>query len=63
MNYPDGLCGGLLSYSTNCPMILTAKGNTSSANAYAKSKSVSTAWILGGTAAVSDDDVTNVLKK
>lgn len=63
MNYPDGLCGGLLSYSTNCPMILTAKGKTSSANAYAKSKSVSTAWILGGTAAVSDDDVTNVLKK
>ena len=44
-------------------MILTAKGKTSSANAYAKSKSVSTAWILGGTAAVSDDDVTNVLKK
>ncbi len=63
MNYPDGLCGGLLSYSTNCPMILTAKGKTSSANAYVKSKSVSTAWILGGTTAVSDDDVTNVLKK
>ena len=62
-NYPDGLCAGLLSYATNCPLILTAKGRTSSAKSYANSKNVFNAWILGGTTLVSDADVKTILTK
>ena len=62
-NFPDGLCGGLLSFSANCPMILTAAGRTDATKSYAASKNVTNAWILGGTTLVSDADVTNILKK
>ena len=62
-NYPDGLCAGLLSYATNCPLILTAKGRTSSAKSYANSKNVFNAWILGGTTLVSEQDAKTILTK
>lgn len=62
-NFPDGLCGGPLGYATKCPLILTADGKGADANTYAKSKGVTTAWILGGTAVVSDSAVSEILKK
>jgi hypothetical protein len=52
----------LLSYATNCPLILTASGSTSAANSYASSKGVKTAWILGGSTIVKDADVSDILK-
>lgn len=61
-NFPDGLCGGLLSYVTKCPLILTDAGNTSAAKSYANSKGVTTAWILGGPTIVRDADVSAILK-
>ena len=60
--FPDGLCGGPLGHKTNCPLILTAKSKEASANAYAKSKKATTAWILGGTAVVSDDNISRIFK-
>lgn len=60
--FPDGLCGGPLGRKTNCPLILTAKSKGADANAYAKSKKTTTAWILGGTAVVSDADVSEIIK-
>lgn len=60
--FPDGLCGGPLGRKTNCPLILTAKTKGADANAYAKSKKATTAWILGGTAVVSDADVSEIIK-
>ncbi|MCR5478840.1 MAG: cell wall-binding repeat-containing protein [Ruminococcus sp.] len=60
--FPDGLCGGPLGHKTNCPLILTAKSKEASANAYAKSKKTTTAWILGGTAVVSDDNISRIFK-
>ena len=60
--FPDGLCGGPLGRKTNCPLILTAKSKGADANAYAKSKKATTAWILGGTAVVSDADVSEIIK-
>lgn len=62
-NYPDGLCAGLLSYSTKCPLLLTAKGKTSSAKTYANSKGVTAAWILGGATLVSEQDAKTILTK
>ena len=62
-NFPDGLCGGLLSNKTNCPLLLTATGRTADAKAYANSKKVTYAWILGGKTLVSDADVKTILTK
>lgn len=61
LNFPDGLCGGPLGKATNCPLILTSSGNGAYAKKYAQKSSITTAWILGGTAVVSDAAVKEVL--
>lgn len=53
-NFPDGLCGGPLASSRNCPLILTASGKETDASAYTLKHQIQEGAILGGSGLISD---------
>ena len=55
MNFPDGLCGGVLAYNMGGPLILTADNHTEAAVDYCETNHIATGAILGGTKLISDD--------
>ena len=56
-NFPDGLCGGPLAYAMKAPLLLVNKKTETAAANYVAENSITKGFILGGTAAVSDDSV------
>lgn len=62
MNFPDGLCGGVLAESMNAPLILTTNGNESAAKNYVKGHGISKGAVLGGTKLISNKTVNNIMK-
>lgn len=46
-DYPDGLCGGVLGYATNAPLILTMPGYTSAAANYISQNKIDSGYVLG----------------
>ena len=57
-NFPDGLCGGPLAYAYDAPLLLTCGGQESFAAQYVNSEGISGGFVLGGSAAVSDQSLT-----
>lgn len=53
-NFPDGLCGGPLASSRNCPLILTASGKETDASAYTLKHQIKEGVILGGSSLIDD---------
>ena len=62
-NYPDGLCGGVLAYVMDAPLILTASENHSAAQQYLNSKLIIRGAVLGGESLISDETVVDLLLK
>lgn len=62
-NFPDGLCGGPLAYVLNAPMILTKSGQESIAADYIAENPLVAGYILGGTAALSNETVENIFSE
>ena len=60
--YPDGLCGGVLAYSLNAPMLLVREQNQDHAIQYASQRNISTGAVLGGTGLISDDTLRKILQ-
>ena len=60
-NFPDGLCGGPLAAVINAPLILTADGKTDAAVDYVQGESVESGFVLGGTGAIGNDSVVEIL--
>ena len=56
-NFPDGLCGGVLAYFLNAPLILTQDADAGLAEAYASELGITTGAVLGGTKLISDETV------
>ncbi len=54
-NFPDGLCGGALAMSLDAPLILTADGKVDEAVSYMSENGISTGFVLGGDAVISDE--------
>ena len=54
-NYPDGLAGGVLANILGAPLLLTNSGKENIAFAYIEEAAVDSGYILGGTAAVTDE--------
>ncbi len=61
-NFPDGLCGGPVAHAMGAPMVLTAEKSETAAAAYVAANPVSTGYILGGTAALSDGTVNKIFQ-
>ena len=61
-NFPDGLSGGPLAYAMGAPLLLTQPGKESTAAAYVAEQTLAKAYVLGGTAAVSDETVDKIFK-
>lgn len=59
-NFPDGLCGGVLAYYLNAPMLLTRDKNAALAADFAAKKGVTTGAVLGGTSLISDASVRKI---
>ena len=62
-NFPDGLCGGILSMGKNAPMILTRTGKEAPAKSYAEKNGIHKGTVLGGDSLVSNATVGNILGK
>ena len=54
-NYPDGLAGGVLANALGAPLLLSNTGNEKYASAYVEEIGIEGGYILGGTAAVTDE--------
>jgi len=59
-NFPDALCGGPLAYALKCPLLLVNKNSESYAADYVKDQSLTSGYVLGGTAALSNATVNKV---
>lgn len=59
-NFPDGLCGGPLAAALNAPLVLTVNGKTGEAESYAAENAIDVGYVLGGTAALTDDSVVDI---
>ena len=59
-NFPDGLCGGPLSYALGAPLILTASGAESAAASYVGGLDLNSGLVLGGTNSLPDASVRTV---
>ena len=59
-NFPDGLCGGLLAYKMNAPMLLVDAKYETYAEEYVAENGIEKGYVLGGSAAVSDEIVKTV---
>jgi len=62
MNFPDGLCGGPVAYAIGAPLVLTAAKSETAAADYVAKNSVANGYILGGTAALSDETVAKIFQ-
>ena len=56
-NFPDGLCGGPLAYAMKAPLLLVNTNQESAAADYVAENAIKTGYIMGGSAAVSDESV------
>ena len=57
-NFPDGLCGGPLAFANKSPLVLTNAGSESyAANYVSANTTIKNAYVLGGTAAISDSTI------
>ena len=54
-NFPDGLCGGPLAHALNAPLLLVSPRQETSAAEYIKTQGITQGFVLGGTAAVTED--------
>mgnify|MGYP003317666337 FL=1 len=54
-NFPDGLCGGPLAHALKSPLLLVNTKQEAPAADYIASQGITQGFILGGTAAVSED--------
>lgn len=61
-NFPDGLCGGPLSYSLGAPIILTTDSMKDLANKYVTDNNVSKTVVLGGSSVLPDSLVKSIKK-
>ena len=59
-NYPDGLCGGVLAYYLNAPMLLTRDKNAALAAEFAAEKGITSGAVLGGPSLISDSAVQQI---
>lgn len=59
-DYPDGLCGGVLAYAKNAPLILTMDAYEAQAVAYAKDQGITSGTVLGGEGLISDATVRSI---
>lgn len=59
-DYPDGLCGGVLAYAKNAPLILTMDAYEAQAAAYAKDQGITSGTVLGGEGLISDATVRSI---
>ena len=57
LDYPDGLCGGVLAYYNYQPLILTANSSKAEAVSYAKESYIDYGYVLGGPKLISDKTV------
>ena len=54
-NYPDGLAGGILANALGAPLLLTNTGKETVSNSYIKGAKIENGYVLGGTAAITDE--------
>ena len=55
LNFPDGLCGGVVAYKQGAPMLLVIdKNGAKAATTYAKKVGIKNGYALGGTGLISD---------
>ncbi len=59
-NFPDGLCGGPLATTMNCPLILTKSGDYNTAKYYMAINGISAGAVLGGAARIDDATVKDI---
>ena len=59
-NYPDGLCGGVLAYYMNGPLLLVNNGSHKDAAEYRKSRNISTGCVFGGSGLIGDETAKTV---
>jgi hypothetical protein len=53
--YPDGLAGGVLANVLGAPLLLTKAGSESIANEYIEEIGISSGYVLGGSAVMTDE--------
>ena len=63
LNFPDGLCGGPLAMTYECPLILTVSNNYTAAKAYAKQIKATSAVTFGGSSLITDAAINGILGK
>ncbi len=63
INFPDGLCGGVLALTYKCPLILTMNTNTTAAKKYATSMNATNTVTFGGYKLISDAALKTILGK
>jgi len=59
-NFPDGLCGGVLAYNMNAPLILTRDKNASLAADFASARGITTGAVMGGPSLISDSAIRHI---
>lgn len=63
LNFPDGLCAGVLCTVDNSPLLLVSNTNMTEAGAYIKKAKVQKCFVLGGADLISNESANNLLKK
>ncbi|MBQ1342360.1 MAG: cell wall-binding repeat-containing protein, partial [Erysipelotrichaceae bacterium] len=59
-DFPDGLCGGPLSFQIGAPLLLTAEGKDTEARHFMRDHGIKDGYVLGGTARLTDELVRKV---
>ena len=59
-DFPDGLCGGPLSFQIGAPLLLTGEGKDKEARHFMRDHGIKDGYVLGGTARLSDELVRKV---
>lgn len=62
-DFPDGLCGGPLSYNLGAPLLLVNEGAESYAAEYVKANEIENGIVFGGKATISDSTANAVFAK
>ena len=62
-DFPDGLCGGPLSYNLGAPLLLVNEGAESYAAEYVKANEIESGIVFGGKATISDSTANAVFAK
>ena len=63
LNFPDGLCAGVLCAIDNSPLLLVSNSNLSEAAAYISKAKVQKCFVLGGDDLISNEAANKLLKK